>query len=172
MAKLTASARASIVDDIEQTAGTPEGSARKVAARHNVSPSTVRKIARESRDPEPAEEAATAEAVPEMTLAEARAALQRRWLATANQGLDWSTEAYTVYGFGGQDGDYSEHTLDRPPAADWGHYIKGAGLATDKMLALAKFDSGDTGVSEAVSVIGDIVHALRENVTSGAGEGD
>lgn len=97
-------------------------------------------------------------------LADARTRLQERWLSKANEGLDRSEKTCTVYGFGGQFGEFNSHELDLPPAGDYRSFVTAAAVATDKMLALAKYDAGSTGVDEAVSVIGNIVDALRGNV--------
>ncbi len=156
--------REAIADTIREAVGTR--STGSIAKEHGVSRTTVHRIAHEAGLDGAWERSQTVNATRarSIDLADARTKLQERWLQKANEGLDRSESACTVYGFGGQFGEFNSHELDLPPANDYRSFVTAAAVATDKMLALAKYDAGSTGVDEAVSVIGNIVDALRGNV--------
>lgn len=155
--------REAIADTIRTAAGTR--STGSIAKEHSVSRTTVHRIAQEAGLENAWERSQTVNATRarSIDLADARTRLQQRWAAKANEGLDRSESTCTVYGFGGMANEYSSHELPLPPAADYRSFVTAAAVATDKMLALAKYDAGSTGVDEAVSVIGNIVDALRGN---------
>lgn len=162
--KVSDTERDAILEDIR----TGELSRNAIARKHGRSVGTITNIAAAAEDlVEPFDRSATLNATRAraIDLADARTKLQERWLLKANEGLDRSESACTVYGFGGQFGEFNSHELPLPPAGDYRSFITAAAVATDKMLALAKYDAGSTGVDDAVSVIGNIVDALRGNVS-------
>jgi AraC-like DNA-binding protein len=61
---------------------------------------------------------------------------------------------------GGKDNVYTEHPIDRPMFADQYQIMRASGLAFDKHLAAAEFDS-DNGTAGAKNLLGDIGNALR-----------
>lgn len=164
--------RQAILAAIEASAGSRARA--DIAREFDVAPATVKNIATEAGIDQPFNRTNTVNATRarSIDLADARTKLQERWLLKANEGLDRSESACTVYGFGGQFGEFSSHELPLPPAADYRSFVTAAAVATDKMLALAKYDAGSTGVDDAVSVIGSIVDALRGNVAADADQRD
>lgn len=165
MPPLDDATREAIRADIEATAGTPDGSVRKIAARHDVSTATVRRVAKAAHlvDPWSRDSTEKASRARSVDLAAERLRLQERWARKANEALDRSEQACTVFSFGGQFNEYAEHTMELPPAADYRSFVTAAAVATDKMVALAKYDAGDDGVAAAVSTIENIMDALRGN---------
>lgn len=167
---LTDAERTAILEDIRSGALSRNAIARK----HGRSPGTVSNIATDAGlegiafDRAAVEKATRARTV---DMAAARAALQERWLGKANEALDRSEAPCVVYAFSAGTGMYSEHILDQPPASDYRSFVTAAAVATDKLVALAKFDAADTGVEKAASVIDTLMDALRGEVTV-AGDDD
>lgn len=153
--------RAAIADTIRETAGTR--STGSIAKEHGVSRTTVHRIAKEAGLEDAWERSQTEKATRArvVDLAAGRAALQERWLLKANEALDRSEAPCVVYSFGGQFNEYAEHTLDKPPAGEYRSFVTAAAVATDKLVALAKFDAGDDGLASAVSTIDRIMDVVR-----------
>lgn len=158
-AKLTEQERQAILADI--TAG--ELSRNAIARKHGRSVSTITGIAEAAGLTDAFDRSFTEKATRarQVDLAAGRAALQERWLGKANEALDRSEKACVVYSFGGQFNDYSEHELELPPAGEYRSFVTAAAVATDKMVALAKLDAADDGLTAAVSTIDKIMDAVR-----------
>ena len=151
--------RQAILDDIQ--AG--ELSRNAIARKHQRSVSTVTGIAKAAGETEAFDRSQTLNATRarSIDLADGRARLQERWLAKANEALDRSESACVVFGFGGQDNRFASYELELPPAGDYRSFVTSAAVATDKMLALAKLDAVDDGLTAAVSTIDKIMDAVR-----------
>ena len=144
--------------------GAGQCSRNGIARQFGVAASTVSKIATEAGI-EPAfdrSQTVNATRAKAVDLAAGRAALAERWLAKANEALDRSEAPCTAYSFGGQLGEYAEHELPKPPAGEYRSFVTAAAVATDKLVALNKYDAGGEGVDQAVSTIEGIMSALRD----------
>jgi hypothetical protein len=165
--------REAILADIH----TGELSRNAIARKHGRSVGTITNIAATAGLSESAfDRSATVNATRarSIDLADARLKLQERWARKAVEGLDRSESPCTVYGFVGTQlgAEFISEELPLPPANDYRSFVTAAAVATDKMLALAKYDAGTTGVDDAVSVIGNIVDALRGAVAADADQRD
>ena len=142
-APLAPGKRAAILEDIRA------GKTRNVTARaHEVSASTVTKIAAEegiSFD-RSLTKSATEAAVADMRAI--RAATSRRFLAEANLLLDELHKPHMAYSFGGKDNTYEEHEFPEPPVDAKRTLITAAAIAYDKHMAQERHDADDgTGLS-------------------------
>jgi hypothetical protein len=155
--------RALIEQAIRDGAG--QVSRNAIAKQFGVAGSTVGKIATEAGLTEAFDRTKTERATRarSVDLADVRLRLQERWAAKANEALDRSERECQVFAFGGQFNEFSSEILPLPPAADYRSFVTAAAVATDKMVALAKYDAADDGVAGAVSAIENIMDALRGN---------
>lgn len=160
---LTEDERKAILDDIRTTGGSPDGSVRKIAARHDVSTATVRRIAADSDIDEPWSRDNTKNATRArvVDLASERAKLAERFAAESNAALDKLHAPYRVFAFGGMDNRFSDEYLDAPPASEFKAYMTAAGIAFDKHLAAVKHDEGTGGAEEAKSMLLGVADGLR-----------
>lgn len=71
-----------------------------------------------------------------------RAALQVALLGDAEKLRSQLWEQATVFNFGGKDNTYEERTLDKPPFADQLKIMQATGIAVDRSLKLADYDTG------------------------------
>lgn len=117
-----------------------EGSLRTVAARYGVSPSTVQRVGKDAGialDHRRTEKATRARII---TAAASRALLSERFLEAAHNMLDLMNKKYEVYGITGL-GDVVTHHLKRPQAGDMRSFMQAATYASDRHIAIARFDS-------------------------------
>lgn len=169
--KVSEAERKAILQDIQ--AG--ELSRNAVARKHGRSMGTITRIAEAAGigdtafDRAKTKNATQARAV---DMAELRSRTARRFLEKANAALDRLDRPCIVYSFGGMDNHYAEHTMAEPPASEFRSLMTAAAVAMDKHLVTVKHDVGVSGVDEAVSVIGNIVDALRGNVADDVDAGD
>jgi transposase-like protein len=122
------------------------GKSRNETAReHEVSASTVSRIAAanaRSFDRSKTKNATEAARVDNAAL---RASTSRRFLEKANDLLDQMEQPHVAFNFGGKDNTYNEKQLDKPPVSDLRNLMTAAAVAVDKHLVIEKHDnSGET----------------------------
>ncbi len=96
-----------------------------------------------------------------------RAVLSARFLDEAEALLSRVRADYTVYAFGGRDGNYSEHVMPLPPAGDARSLMQAATYAARQHVDLVAVDS-DAGSSDAKSLLTDLGKALGIGVSAGS----
>lgn len=144
--RISDAARQAIVADARATAGTPDGTIRRIAARHGVSDATVRRACREAGDVKFGD-AATRDQLKNaletrlLTLADRRARLAERFVEVAERALDDMVSPATVFNFGGKDNTFEARVLPRPPTADQRNLAIIAATAVDKHKVLDNYDS-------------------------------
>lgn len=84
-------------------------------------------------------------------LAEARMLLAQKMVVAASDMLDRLDGPYTVYSFGGQYNEYSEHELDEPPVEVVRNAVTTAGIAFDKATRVV--EGANPGHDAAVSLL-------------------
>ena len=139
--------RTAILADLRATAGTPDGALRRVAKRHGVSDSTIRRV----RDMAPPEAGVSVEqsrakmknaiAAKVGTLAERRAAISERLIRKAEEFLDDLDSPVVVYNFGGKDNTFNSHEVPRPPEADRQRLATMIAIFIEKHKLLDQYDS-------------------------------
>lgn len=87
-----------------------------------------------------------------------RAALQVNLLSDAERLRAQLWEQATVFNFGGKDNTYEEHTLDKPPFADQLKIMQATGIAVDRSLKLADYDTG--GAEHVRSLLAGLAEQL------------
>jgi hypothetical protein len=159
--------RAAILADIQ--AGTRSRAA--IAREHNVSGWTVGKIAKDAGITDAFSRAQTKNATRARTadMAAERTALKALLLAEARDLLADLHRPCTVYNFGGAENRFNSEVLTAPTPIEKKLIITSAAIALDKHIAIEKLDAADDGVEQAVSVIENIMGALRGQ---GPGVGD
>lgn len=151
MARLSEEKREAIKEDLRRTHGTTEGALRRVAARHDVSMSSVRKIAVEMKldGSQARSRTKNATAAIKDDLATQRAELSRRMVAAAHRALDDMESPAVIYNFGGKDNTYNEKSVPRPPTGDQRNLMIIAATALDKHRMLDQYDA-QLGFASAV----------------------
>jgi len=145
--KLSQAKRDAILSDVQ--AGIM--GCRAIAAKHDVSSSTVSLLARREAGPEAfarfgPQRATMARSVDAKA---ARQALEQRFLAECGALLDELHIPYLAYSFGGKENTYAEHKLDNPPDTAKRNLMVAAAVAMDKALAISRHDTSSTdGVTE------------------------
>lgn len=139
--------RAAILADIE--AGLK--SRGQIAREHNVSTTTVSKVAKDAGIEQPfsREQTKNATAAAVADNASERARLARRFLEEAHRALDAMHAETVIWNFGGKDNTYNERTVSEPPTGDKRNLMVIAATAADKHVVLDKHDA-DTGNLAAV----------------------
>jgi transposase-like protein len=158
-APLSDDKRQAILDAIRDGHGVR--SARDIGRQHDVSPSTVSKLARDHglRDAFARAKTKNATAARTGDMREARSQLAQRLIREANEALDDMRKPTLVYAFGGRDNEYNEHELQRPSISDRRSLMTMAAVAIDKHVVLDRHDA-DAGSDEAVSMLGRIADGL------------
>lgn len=138
--------RQAIVADARATVGTPDGSVRRIAARHGVSDATVRRACRNIEDiafgtPQARDRLKNAIETRQLTMADRRARLAERFVEVAERALDDMVSPATVFNFGGKDNTFEARVLPRPPTADQRNLAIIAATAVDKHKVLDNYDS-------------------------------
>ena len=163
MARLADAQRQAIADDIQATAGQPDGSVRKIATRHDVSTATVRRIAKAAG----LEDAWSRDSTKNATRARVADAAERRaQLAAAMLDdvaflrdkfrQDW-TKTVVVPGVGTSTVEADSAEV----ATGLQRLMTAVGIAIDKHVALDKHDSADTGADDAKSMLLGVADGLR-----------
>jgi hypothetical protein len=150
--------RAAIAAAIEQRAGTV--SCRGLAAEFEVSPSTVRKIAKEIGQPGAFARAQTKNATRARVadLAARRAGLAETMLDLAERIAARATEPYKIV-LATKD-DVHTVLLDEPPLGEVRQAMTAVGIAVDKHMALIRFDTKDGASGVALSLVDALVGAF------------
>lgn len=150
--------RASILADIEATAGTPDGSVRKIADRQSVSTATVRRAAEAagisdawSRDK--TLNASRARAIDGQAL---RTQLAMDHLSDAVRIRERLWEPAEMVTATGQ-----VVSLTLPPARDVKDFMQSVGSALKISMEVEKHDQGDQGAEDAKSMLLGVAEGLK-----------
>ena len=152
--RLADDVRQAIIADLRATVGTPEGTYRRIAKRHEVSISTVAKVAKEAElDDANAvhERLRTATRAKIADGAARRAEICAKLLAVADEAVEDMSRPALVYSFGGKNNTYAERMISQPDfrgRRDLAQVVKVA-LDTHKMLDQYDSDSTQTSVVDA-----------------------
>lgn len=95
----------------------------------------------------------------QVDMAAERAELAADLLQDAKRLREQMWQPAVVFAFGGRDGDYSEHRVTEPPAADKRTLMQASTAALTAHLRLVDHDS-DGGVAEARSVLDGFMDAV------------
>lgn len=160
--------RAAVARDISETAGTPDGSYRKIAARNGCSVATVQKVAAEAGLAD-AWQAGRAQTAAATEVAKTTAAAKRAQLE-----LDLLDDAQRLRGklFGDVahlhvvkvDKDLEEVRKTVLPAGprDWDSTMRAIGVATSKAVELARVAAEQAGTGTASGLLEQLEKSLRE----------
>lgn len=171
-AELTPDQLDAILADIRENAGGPEGSVAKIAKRHNLSTSTLQRLAAKHGmgDAWRSGSAATAEAVAaRLTAAAARRAdLQHLLLTDAEELRARLFDDVPIWAMGQDvdiDGGRTAHlvkdTITSGPG-DWRNVMTSVGIAVDKVVQLAKLEADNANANAATGLLDSFEKALRE----------
>lgn len=160
---LPESKRSAIVADIR--AG---GSCRAIAKAHNVSPSTVAKLAEKHGLADAFNRSQTEKATQAKRAdnASRRAVLSVRLLDAAESALNRMEQPAIVYNFGGSENSYNERELPSPPSGDLRNLMVTAAAAIDKHVVIEKLDS-DHDAKTAGALLDTLLDDLRGRHGSG-----
>lgn len=139
--------REEILADIENTAGTLDGTVRKIADRQGVSTATVQRVAKAAglTDVWSRDQTQKGTQARQVDLAELRSLTAARFLQESNKMLDRLNEPCEVFAFGGAENRFNSEVLHRPPSQEARNFMTAAAVALDKHLVLDKHDSSETG---------------------------
>lgn len=142
-------------------------SCRGLAGEFDVSPNTVRKIAREIGLPDAFARAETKNATRAraVDMAERRGALATKMLDLAEHIAGRATAAYTVV-IATKDEVFRE-ILDEPPLGEVRQAMTAVGIAVDKHMALIRFDTKEGGNPAATSLVDRLAAMLALDGTAG-----
>lgn len=151
MARISDEVRAAVLADLRENLGTPNGATRKIAARHDISDASVRRIAATAGIDAAMSRSRTQNATEQLVLtnAQRRERLASRLLDMAERALEDMNAPATVFNFGGKDNTYNERTMERPPTADQRNLAIIAGVGIDKHAVLERFDSAGAAGQQA-----------------------
>lgn len=126
-----------------------------IARQFGVAASTVSRIATDAGIEDAFDRSNTVNATraKAVDLSAARLALQERWVAKANEALDRSEKPCVVYAFGGRENTFESWEFELPPASEYRSFVTAAAVATDKLVALAKYDAGGEEADDAKSML-------------------
>ncbi|TYB50248.1 helix-turn-helix domain-containing protein [Nonomuraea sp. PA05] len=123
-------------------------SRNEVAREHQVSASTVSRIAAANARTFDRTKTKNATEAAKADNAALRASTSRRFLEEANRFLDDLHRPHTVFNFGGKDNTFNSKEMPEPPIADKRNLITSAAVAIDKHLAVEKHDnSGESNAA-------------------------
>lgn len=167
--KLTDHQRAAVADDIRQTAGTPDGSYRKIAARHSVALGTVQAIARENgladRWQEGQQQTAAATSVKQSNAAERRAALQLDLLDDAQKLrarlFGDVVHLNVVKAEGPMAGEFVQETRLPAGPREWRDTMSAIGIASSKSVELARLEAEQAGTEKSAGLLEQFMQSLR-----------
>lgn len=101
---------------------------------------------------------AKAQAAQALDFAVMRSQLAAEMHRVGMESIARASEPYTVYGFGGKDGEYHEAVLEKPPAGEVRNFTTAAGIAFDKITRIVE-QSGD-GAESTRSMLRELGRAL------------
>ena len=172
--KFTDEQRRAIADDIRQTAGTPDGSYRKIAARHNVkSLSTIQAIAKEfdlaDRWQEGQANTAAATSVKQTNAAALRADLQVDLLHDAQEIRRrlWSPDGVPVWAPGQNKDGFDATAVIVTKNVEAGpreirEAMAAVGIASSKSVELARLEAEQAGAGEATGLLEQFEKSLLD----------
>ncbi|MGW4469680.1 hypothetical protein ACWENQ_08405 [Nonomuraea sp. NPDC004354] len=147
--------RDAILDDIKA------GKTRNEIARdHEVSPSSVTKLARENDHAFDRTQTKNATLAKQADNKAMRTALAHRLLVKANEFLDQMDAEHVAFNFGGKDNTFNSKTLPRPPISDQRNLMTAAAVAIDKHLVIERHDSA-TGAEQTASLLDSLFTDLQ-----------
>jgi hypothetical protein len=161
-AKLSQARRDAILSDVQ--AGLM--GCRAIAAKHDVSSSTVSLLAKTEIGPEAFARLGKQRATMAFSVDSKakRQALEQRFLDECAAFLDELHIPHLVYSFGGKENTYAEHTLPAPDSTAKRNLMVSAAVAMDKAIAIARHDTASSdGVTE-------VAVWVRTHLGAGAGE--
>lgn len=163
--------RAAIADAIRDG-----GTCRGIAREHQVAPDTVRRIAATVGIEHPFARTQTEDATRARMadLAAQRTEVSALFLRRAREALEQFDAPHVVFNIGGRDNVYTEHLMDRPPTGDMRNLATIAGIAVQRHMELARFDTDD-GAKDAASLIRSLAAGLNvaaEHMTGGGEDAD
>lgn len=169
--RLSDEQKAAIADDIRTTAGTPEGSYRKIAKRHGVGLATVQKVAKDNglADAWQAghEQTKAATEVKTANAAAQRAQLQVDLLDDAQQlrGKLWGNvrHLHVVKNAGEFAGESVEHTIVPTGPRDWRDIMNAIGIASSKSVELARLEAEQAGTGQASGLLEQFFQSLERD---------
>lgn len=148
MTRIPDAVRQAILRDARATIGTPDGSVRRVAARHGVSDATVRRIVKASPDAPQFGDSSTRDSLKnaietrQISMADRRARLAERLIDIAEEcANDIQAGSSIVFNFGGKDNTFEMRRVDFVPGAERRNLIITLGTALDKHKMLDNYDS-------------------------------
>ncbi len=160
--------RARIIQDIRDTGGTPDGTYRKLGARHGCAISTVQKIAKENNllhlwaEGQAATAAATAAKV--TNAAERRAALQLDLLDDAqklrSKLFGDVVHLNVVKRDGPMAGEQVEETVLPAGPRDWRDTMSAIGIASSKSVELSRLEAEQAGTGATGALLDQFLGAL------------
>ncbi|MDQ3577453.1 MAG: hypothetical protein M3443_07585 [Actinomycetota bacterium] len=166
---LTPEQRAAIVTDVADTAGTSDGSVRRIAARHNVSMGSVRRVAAAAglehawRDGAYRTEAANAQKAAH--LAERRNQLQADLLDDVEELrerlLAEVTHLNGVKAEGPMAGEYVERTKLPAGPRDWQSTMSAISSATKTSMELSRLEAENSGTGAVGGLLSTFTVELR-----------
>ncbi|ALG07651.1 hypothetical protein [Kibdelosporangium phytohabitans] len=161
--------RAEIAEDIRRTAGTPDGSYRKIAARHSVGVATVQTVAKENgladawKDGHEQTRAATE--VKTANAAARRAQLQVDLLGDAQELRERMfgnvRHLHVVKVAGEFAGESVEHTVVPTGPREWRDIMSAIGVASSKSVELARLEAEQAGAGQASGLLEQFERSLR-----------
>ncbi|GLW91792.1 hypothetical protein [Actinokineospora globicatena] len=161
--------RDAIIADIRETAGTTDGSVRRIAARHHVGMGTVRRTATAAgladawRDGAHLTEAANAQKAAH--LAERRNQLQADLLDDAEELrerlLGHVTQLHVVKDEGPMAGERIEHTTLPAGPRDWASTMQAIAAAARVSIDLARLEAENSGTGAASGLLDQFEQSLR-----------
>lgn len=168
--RLTDEQKAAIAEDIRRTAGTPEGSYRKIAKRNEVGVATVQKIAKDNglADAWQAgqQQTAAATSVRLTNVAARRTELEARLVEQAHDLLDRIHDDVThlnvVKNMGENAGESVELTVLPPGPRDWKDTMSAVGTASTKSVEIAKHNADQANTGQATSLLRDFMDGIRK----------
>jgi len=164
--------RRAIAADARKTIGTFEGSTRKIAKRHGVSESTVRRIVAEDTTipgfGDPATRARMQNAIDttKQTLAERRQRLSEALIREAERAIeDANAPSSRVFNFGGKDNTFEMREVPFVPTKDRQILTTIAAICLDKHKMLDQYDN-DAARGNAVDMW--LAHMMGDGRPDGA----
>ncbi|MBP2331245.1 transposase-like protein [Kibdelosporangium banguiense] len=171
MARLSDELKAAIAEDIRATAGTPEGSYRKIAGRHGVGLASVQKVAQQNGLADAwqngQQQTAAATSVKQTNAAERRAQLQLDLLGDAQELrgrlFGYVTHLHVVKNMGENAGESVEHTELPSGPREWRDTMSAIGIASSKSVELARLEAEQAGTGQASGLLEQFFQSLERD---------
>jgi hypothetical protein len=170
--KFTPAQRKAIADDIRATAGTPEGSYRQIAKRHDCALGTIQNIAKEygltDAWQEGQQQTAAATSVKQSNAADRRAALQLEFLDDVaklrSKLFGEVVHLNVVKNEGPMAGERVKETYLRAGPRDWRDTANAIAALTGKSIDLARLEAEQAaGEGEGAALLRAIAESLGRN---------